>query len=203
MTQNEWINFYTKRLKNVETQIVHNSIIVTGTGVSNNKPAALLWIGKQAKPTYYYTFPDSTFMGLGITRLHTLVAKWKTQAEERWIRETELKVKTQAAKDAPLPFSVGEIFMSTWGYEQTNRDFYEITRVGEKAVWLRELRQERDGGWEGGNTKPVPGSYCSEEFMKVPQFKEWCKDNNGFILSFPHGGTSKWNGQAVYYTSYH
>ncbi len=38
--------------------------------------------------------------------------------------------------------SVGDIFVSSWGYEQTNVTFYQVLSVhGKKTVTVREIRQ--------------------------------------------------------------
>ena len=38
--------------------------------------------------------------------------------------------------------AVGEILSSSWGYEQTNWDFYQIVKVSNKSIWLREIESE-------------------------------------------------------------
>jgi len=36
---------------------------------------------------------------------------------------------------------VGDIFYASWGYEQTNVQFYKVVRATEKTVWVQELMQ--------------------------------------------------------------
>lgn len=33
----------------------------------------------------------------------------------------------------------GSIFYSSWGYDQTNIDFYQVVKATAKTVWLRKL----------------------------------------------------------------
>lgn len=42
---------------------------------------------------------------------------------------------------------VGDLFVRSWGYDQTNVDFYQVVRVSEKCYWVRKIA-----------AKPVPGT---------------------------------------------
>ena len=48
---------------------------------------------------------------------------------------------------------VGDIFGASWGYDQTNVDFYKVVRVSAKSVWVVRI-----------GAKVVPGT---EEFMSA------------------------------------
>jgi hypothetical protein len=57
---------------------------------------------------------------------------------------------------------VGDIFVSSWGYDQTNIDFYEVVRLTKKQVCIRPIRAEADGdGWTG-KKMPVKGTFTGE-----------------------------------------
>lgn len=36
---------------------------------------------------------------------------------------------------------VGDIFVASWGYDQTNIDFYTVVRVSKSSVWIQESGQ--------------------------------------------------------------
>lgn len=36
---------------------------------------------------------------------------------------------------------VGDILVSAWGYDQTNIDFYKVTRATDKSVWLQPIQK--------------------------------------------------------------
>lgn len=62
--------------------------------------------------------------------------------------------------------NVGDIFDCSWGYEQTNVDFYQITAVLGKSVKYRKIGQTRH--YEGpmnGRTSPVKNDFTSDERM--------------------------------------
>lgn len=45
--------------------------------------------------------------------------------------------------------NVGKILVSTWGYDQTNVDFYKVVRESESFVWLQKIGNKVVGtaGW--------------------------------------------------------
>lgn len=49
------------------------------------------------------------------------------------------------------PYAVDEIFYTSWGYDQTNVEFYTVVRETKASVWLVRLSAEvRDGRlWPG------------------------------------------------------
>lgn len=44
---------------------------------------------------------------------------------------------------------IGTIFVSSWGYDQTNIDFYKVIKMTDKTVWLQEVEKEylKQTGW--------------------------------------------------------
>lgn len=67
------------------------------------------------------------------------IADGEEYAEQ--IREEEPKKKREKAeKKNAFGVKVGDIFSASWGYEQTNNDFFQvIALVGEKSVRVREV----------------------------------------------------------------
>lgn len=55
----------------------------------------------------------------------------------------------------------GTIFYTSWGYEQTNVDFYEVIHSTEKMVTVRELEKAtaEDNGQFTGRAVPLKGKY--------------------------------------------
>lgn len=53
---------------------------------------------------------------------------------------------------------VGDILVSSWGYDQTNISWYRVERRTEKSVWLVELKGQLTNGEEGfmqGHSMPT------------------------------------------------
>lgn len=58
----------------------------------------------------------------------------------------------------------GAILYSSWGYDQTNIDYYMVTRVTEKSCWIVPMRQHETptDGFMTGMTVPVVPMYERE-----------------------------------------
>jgi hypothetical protein len=65
-------------------------------------------------------------------------------------------------------FKVGDVLVSSWGWEQTNVQFYQVVAlVGKCSVALRELDQEKvETGFMSGTTKPIPDQFISDNIEK-------------------------------------
>lgn len=64
----------------------------------------------------------------------------------------------------------GTIFLCTWGYDQTNVEFYQVTRSTAHSIWLQPIRSVavKAAGW-GVETVAVPDGFCGSEFRRRPQ----------------------------------
>ncbi len=70
---------------------------------------------------------------------------------------------------APHGLALGDVLISSWGYDQTNIDYYEVTGLhGKRGVELRGIAQEcADTAHMQGVCVPVPGKYISEPQRKL------------------------------------
>ena len=52
--------------------------------------------------------------------------------------------------------TAGTVLYSSWGYDQTNIDFYQVVRATDKTVWLQQLEKEvvEQTGWAHYAVKP-------------------------------------------------
>ena len=77
------------------------------------------------------------------------------QEAERFRRHDEAQEKAAAAFRESL--RVGDILYSSWGWEQTNIDFYQVIAIRGSAVDLRQLDQRTtEDGYMCGTTVPLP-----------------------------------------------
>lgn len=152
----------------------------------NGKPAAAVFYGKSNKPVSRYYYSNEHARELAVTRSfegRRTTNKWK---EER---------KTERAK--PHTLKVGDILGGSWGYDQTNIDFFEVVATTAKTVTVRELRQSRnENGWCRGTCVPLAGQYTNRE----PSTHRASAGN--MITSPIHGHASMWDGKAENWTAY-
>ena len=98
---------------------------------------------------------------------------------------------------------VGDFFVHSWGYDQTNIDFYEVTGLTGQSVKVRQVNNDRTpvGGPASYVEKvvPIPGSYKGPEMTK--RVKVSGHDGRPYITQ-PYGWCGLWDGQPRTETSY-
>ena len=121
----------------------------------DGKPVAVIYFGKQSKAYSHFRYANEDRRTLAVTeafkaRRDALDYKAKRHTERTgWVCD----------------YKVGEILSTCWGYDQTNREYYEVVEVRGKHVMLRELAQERTSeGWLCGKCVPLPGHYVSPRY---------------------------------------
>jgi len=94
-------------------------------------------------------------------------------------------------------FIVGDILSSSWGYEQTNVTFYQVTRVTKSSVELGTLKsvEDYDGQAMVGTKVPCPG-----EFANANRFVKRVS-NYGVKLS-SHEYARLWDGKPQRFSTY-
>lgn len=122
---------------------------------------AIVFRGSAGKCEWYYRFRDEASRSERIRMFFKSIEEWKAR-----------KAKDKAERAAaPRGMDVGDVLRSTWGYDQTNVDYYEVTKlVGNKnMVEIRPICAEskEDVGWMRGTCVPVPGKYKGEPMLKV------------------------------------
>jgi len=96
------------------------------------------------------------------------------------------------------PYRVGDVVVTTWGYEQTNASFYEVVGVTAKACRLRELEHDDTEARPqsmSGHATPRRNEYRSEPFLArlAPHWRE----GEAPYVNTPHGSASLWDDRPV------
>jgi hypothetical protein len=114
----------------------------------------------------------------------------------------------EARKAETHSLKVGDILEQGWGYEQTNYDFYQVTRViSDKTVELRHINSQytESRGYEDGVLPVKDGfheprnEYDRSEDNGLPFTRRANKNNWVSINSF--SGARLWNGQVRWQTA--
>jgi hypothetical protein len=124
-------------------------------------PYAIAFVGKSSRPFWHYRFRSEAERESQIERTtdlrrNAMVEKLKAQ---------------QARRDFQHGFQVGDILYASWGYDQTNVDFYQVVEVRGKDIILREIGS-RVVGNKGGPTEKVmaePNEFIGPPLRKRPQ----------------------------------
>ena len=147
------------------------------------------WRGTKTDPIdrYYYR---------SIEARQKAIDDRKKQAKERGEYEKQEKEK---AKNFATSLKIGDILYSSWGYDQTNIDFFQVTKViSEKTIEITPIGQI----WH-----EAPGHFLSEyvtakkdNFTGPPMRKRVSRGESVRITSFSHA--SKWDGQKLLQSHY-
>lgn len=97
--------------------------------VSLENKSAIFYKGKQSLPLFYCKFATIDAMKEKINKTIGSIMSWEDRKAER-----------KAERSKPHTLQVNDILYTSWGYEQTNIDFYQVTkRVGSTMVELRPI----------------------------------------------------------------
>lgn len=139
----------------------------------NGKIAAIAYTGKSNKPVWHYCFRNETQREARINQLFdTIQSRENFKAERKASR-----------KNFKHGFQVGDILYSSWGYEQTNVEFYQIIATTEKTVTFREVCQTRTRtGHDSGVCAPIRDEFAkdSKEYTRVV-YKDGNDDTKGGV----------------------
>ena len=84
---------------------------------------AQCFVGRAKKPTWHYRFSNKERMEKVINDQIDSVR-----------RHQEYKAKQKEERSKPHTLKVGDILVSSWGYDQTNVSFYQVTKLVGKSM---------------------------------------------------------------------
>lgn len=189
MKQAEFIDYYKSKLSKIESLEEYKDLKLLAGEIEIKgelKPYLAIWKGRQKKPFWaYWSHTDEMLIKNAL----------------RLMGHADTRAKEKAAKKKETPeFEVGDIFVASWGYEQTNVDAFEVIEKPSKHYAIfKKIATERIPGTEGYdccNVKPVPGAYLDyEPFRKkvIGKRMHWRSYANAY----------KWDGKKTYYNSWY
>lgn len=84
-------------------------------------------------------------------------------------RKAERKAGREAVLAKGNPYKVGDVLRNSWGYDQTNVDFYEVIAVTSRTVTYRKIGASTVPGSEGfmsDKVVPTSGNFIGEAVTK-------------------------------------
>lgn len=171
--------FYTSHLPGI-TPVVQNEDIELYTYTTRGgAPAFICFRGKQSTPAAHSAYFTVEQRDLAVRQATEAVYEYKRRMVER-----------RAERRQQHTLKVGDILSASWGYEQTNVDFYQVTKViGKNTVEIREIRATYT---EGGHftqeyVMPVKDAFLEprNEWDKtgLPMVKRVNMPGNGITIS--------------------
>lgn len=120
----------------------------------------MIWKPKALKP--------SINLSVGPAQVEDLVR----EAEDRFLSHTqEVSERRQKRKGNPELHELvklGSIFVTSWGYEQTNIEFFQVIERKETMVVIRPIKQQQGEAtsWCSAKTIALPNEFFGEPMKK-------------------------------------
>ena len=154
------------------------------------QPCAITYIGTAAKPHTHLRYSNEARRAQHVQEIFAAVAANAARKTER-----------RAEQCKPHSLQVGHILVTCWGYEQTNREWYEVTKIiSPRMVAIREIRGHSvtsDPGYSSmsDHVIPMPGEYIGE-----PERRRANSSNSVTFASYR--SATLWDGKPCYRSWY-
>lgn len=151
-------------------------------------PGAVLFAGKAMKPTKHFYFRDEA-------RREKCVREFFDGRRARLAAKTARKAEARK----PSKLQLGHVLVNSWGYEQTNIDWYQVTRViSPTMVEIRPIASNtiEETAWAQGNCVPRVDAFTGE-----PMRKRVVDGDSVKIESY--AWARLWDGRPRAWTAYH
>lgn len=116
----------------------------------------------------------------------------------------------KGAKPELARLEVGDVLASTWGYEQTNVDFFLVTKRTPKMVTLAYIEVEKTPGklhhltYTAVPAKDDDGNWITfGELKRKVHVSDWRETPAEFVRIESYANASKWGGEPVNGSSWH
>lgn len=173
--------------KQLDTKINENEHFDFFWNNDNLKPSCIAFPKKGKNKLFWYRFKNVEQMN---KHINNALENAKTREEE--------KAKYKAARLQAHSLKVGDVLYTSWGYDQTNIDFYKVVKlVGKTSVKLCSMNNQYLNSDCRASDKVVPGDIKenAEPFLK----RVHGKNNSINISSFEYA--TKWNNEPKYQTA--
>lgn len=156
------------------------------------KPYAIAFWGSAGRPLFHYSYRKVEDRD---KRLDEFFASLASSAAYKAKLAAERKASGRGLE-------LGDVLVSSWGYDQTNTDYYEVTKlIGEKQVEIRMIgAQVEETGWLCGQSVPAPGKFVGEPMVKLA--RNGCVSVRGFASAHKMTPFAEVAGKKMYRSNY-
>ena len=174
-----------EKVEQTLTNIPEDEVLVLA---NKTKLVAIAWSGKKNKYDWYYKFRDKKQMDKYISDYFCKVEMAnKHKAEQKLNKEKDKAEFFESIK-------VGDIFVDSWGYDQTNVDFYLVTKKLKASIKIVKIGSKVVATSIGSEmVVPVPDAVIGEEKTKIPQ--------DGYIKTSSYSLARLWDGKPMHETA--
>lgn len=91
-------------------------------------------------------------------------SKWIAELRKSAMDHDAATAAYKAKRTVANTLKPGDVLRSSWGYDQTNVDYYQVTRVSDRCAWVREIgAMSYSTGDMTGQCFPSVGDFIGEE----------------------------------------
>lgn len=158
----------------------------------NGNLYAIAFAGKSNKPLWHYKFRSEAQRDQEIRKaIEARKAQMDAKAE-----------RSRNRREWQHGLQVGDILAASWGYDQTNVNWYEVVGVQGKSVALREIASETvESEMTYSHVVPVPGRFTGPTIRKIPQPVSTTGDRDLVVKIDSARRAYPWNGKPMYETN--
>ena len=162
---------------------------------ANGKLLAIGYRGNAAKPSFHYSYRDMAGVDQAICNFFDSLKAQKERVS-----------KYRQDSNSGHEFKMGDIVTNSWGYDQTNVDWYRVTKVTRNYVWLQPISAHvEETGFMSGTSAPFVDTENADPskwgFRDKSEPVEMHKAR-GKNVNFQYGSGSKWDGEKKYASWY-
>lgn len=151
---------------------------------------AVCFIGTAGKPAWHYRYKTA---GARETAMAQQIESLKAAAKYKADRKAEAKA--QACK-----LDVGHILVTSWGYDQTNREFFKvIEKKGERTLVVQEVEQIDAST---GDEPPMTGKSLPGEAFAKGSKPYTVRVTSGSHVKIEGHYAALWDGKPASWTAY-
>jgi hypothetical protein len=164
---------------------------------NTNLIQARAWSGRKTKPEWIYRFKT-------VDAMMTYINKFMKD-------KITLYNEQQADKEYNIHdlIKLNDVFYSSWGYNQTNVDFFQTVKILNRSVIIREIKQERtETDYMCGYTVPRVNDFKNDKIMtkRLSVYKKRVSIKIDHNYAWPLDVQAEVNGIKIYmsrfYSSY-
>ena len=148
--------------------------------------------GRASKPLAFYRFSTECARSSYLERI-------KADETQRQARLEERKAARTAIVNA---LKIGDVLHYSWGYDQTNCDFFQVVGVTPKGVKIREIAGRQVPSAHDTlhsmacNMEAIPNAFLADAPVLTKRL------SSATAVQMDHGTASKWDGQPKYCSWY-
>lgn len=151
---------------------------------TNGALYALAYSGRRNKPDFHYRYSNEQ-------KREEAISNFFKRIETNSQYKKELKARQKELRGEFLEkIQIGSLFATSWGYEQTNVEWYQVTNVKGCSVYLRQIAADiTPNGYMSGDSKPVKDTFIGEEFKRIVRGASIRIDE--VVNAYPSDGSSR------------